>query len=145
MREIETQGRVERGERLTVVNVREVSPGQLHLASKVLSSEASETLPSELESSLNELDVGSLPEGVIDDGLVLVDGDGTCRVDDVASSSRVGVDGVDGAEEKLLLKVGEEVEVSFGLTEKREGRREKVNSNRFDASRRRRDEKNSPC
>jgi len=104
------------------MNVREVPPRQLHLVSKVLSSERSETLPSELESSLDELDVGSLPESIIDDGLVLVDGDGTCRVDDVSTGCGVGVDGVDGAEEELLLEVGEEVEVSFGLRE-RGGRR----------------------
>lgn len=65
--------------------MREVSPGQLHLGSKVLASEAAEALSAELQTGLDELDVWSLAKGVIDDGLILVDGDGARRVDDVTA------------------------------------------------------------
>lgn len=113
------------------MNVREVPPRQLHLGPEVLAPERPKALPSELESGLDELNVGSLPEGVVDDGLVLIDSNGARRVDDVASGGRVGVDRVDGAEEELLLKVGEEVEVSLGL-QRRENRDKGIS---FDASR----------
>lgn len=105
----------------TVVDVRPVSSSELHLASKVLAPERGESLSTELESSLDELDVGSLSEGVVDNGLVLVNRDGAGRVDEVTSRRRVGVDRVDGAEDELLLEVGEQVEVSLGLVAANDG------------------------
>jgi hypothetical protein len=57
----------------------------------------------------------SFPQSVIHDGLVLVDGDGTGRVDNVTAGGGVGVDRVEGAQDELFLQVGEEMEVSVGL------------------------------
>lgn len=99
----------------TIVDVREVPPRQLHLGPKVLSPEARESLPSKLQPGLDKLDVGALAESVVDDSLVLVDGDGASGVDDVAARRGVGVDRVNGAEEKLLLEVGEKMEITLGL------------------------------
>jgi hypothetical protein len=59
----------------TVVDVRPVAPGELHLTAKVLAAEARKALATELEAGLDELDVWPLAEGVVDDSLVLVDGD----------------------------------------------------------------------
>lgn len=97
------------------MDVRPVPPSELHLAAKVLAAEASKALATELEASLDELDIGPLAEGVINDGLVLVDRDGAGRVDEVAARRRVRVDRVDRAEDELLLDVREEVEVALGL------------------------------
>lgn len=109
------RGRRGRHETRTVVNVRPVSSSELHLASKVLAPERGESFSTKLESSLDELDVGPLSEGVVNDSLVLVNRDGAGRVDEVTSRRRVGVDRVDGAEDELLLEVGEQVKVSLGL------------------------------
>lgn len=71
--------------------------------------------PPELETGVYKLDVGSFPQSVVDDGFVLVYGDGTGGVDEVSAGLGVGCDAVDGAEDELLLEVRQKGEVTIGL------------------------------
>ena len=91
------------------------SPRQLYAIIEDLSPVPREALLAELEPGIDELDVWSFPKSVVDDRLVLVDGYGTSRVDDVSTRFGVGVYAVDCAEDELFLEVGEEYEVSVGL------------------------------
>ena len=68
-----------------------------------LSSNIREALLTKRQASLNKLDVRALVERILDDLLVLLDGDGTCRVDDVSARLAVVVDGVDSRQDQLLL------------------------------------------
>jgi len=83
---------------------------------EVLSTERLESLHTELQTSLDQFDVGSLPQCVIDNALVLINSDGTCRVNDVSTSLGGRVTRVKGAQEKLLLQVRQELEITLGLT-----------------------------
>jgi hypothetical protein len=102
-------------EAIHVVNMRIEPPRQMHILAKLLATEALEALLAERQSRLDELDVRTFPQSVSDDRFVLLGRDAAGRVDDVASFLRVGGDRVDGAEDELLLEVGEEGEVALGL------------------------------
>lgn len=71
-----------------------------------LTAEAREPLAAECESGVEQLHVRPFAQHVVDDGLVLVDGDGACRVDDDPwGSGRGGGNAVDCAEDELLLEM----------------------------------------
>jgi hypothetical protein len=78
-------------------------------------SERLESLDTELQPSLDELDVGSFPQCVIHYTLVLIDSDGTGGVDDVSSGLGGRVTGIEGTEDELFLQVSQQLEISFGL------------------------------
>jgi hypothetical protein len=82
---------------------------------EVFALKAPEPLDSKLETGGDEPDVRSLPQRVVHDRLVLVNRDGTSRVDDVTPRLRVGRNRVKRAKEELFLEVGKELEVSFAL------------------------------
>jgi hypothetical protein len=90
-------------------------PGHRHARVELLATERLESLNTKLQTSLDQLDVGSLSQCVVNNTLVLINRDGTCRVDDVSTCLGSGVTGVEGTEEKLLLQVSEELEVTLGL------------------------------
>lgn len=52
---------------------------------ELLSTKALESLDTKLETGIHQLDVGPLSKRIVYDRLVLVNGDGTCRVNDVAA------------------------------------------------------------
>lgn len=89
--------------------------GEFDTFTELLASESLESFFSKRKSSIDEFDVRSLAKSVGDDGFVLFRSDGTSRVDDVTSLFRVGRDGIDSAENELLLKVREEDEIAIGL------------------------------
>jgi hypothetical protein len=91
---------------------------QRHTRIKVLATKALESLDTKLQPGIDQLAMRSFPQSVIHDGLVLVDGDGTGRVDNVTAGGGVGVDRVECAQDELFLQVGEEMEVSVGLATK---------------------------
>lgn len=74
---------------------------------EVLAAVTLEAGHTELEAGLDELDVRSLAQRVVDDGLVFVDGNRACRVDEVTTGLAVGLYAVNSAENELLLQVGE--------------------------------------
>lgn len=88
---------------------------QAHGPIKLLAHVAGEAFLAEHEPRVNKLDIGPLGQGVLDDRLVLVDRDRAGRVDDEAASAGRVVCTVDGAEEELLLQVGESEEVALRL------------------------------
>jgi hypothetical protein len=90
-------------------------PRQLNPLRELLPPERLEALLSERQPSVDKLDVRALAEGVGDDSFVLFGRDGAGRVDDVTALFGGVGDGVDGAEEELLLEVAEEHEVTLGL------------------------------
>jgi len=82
---------------------------------ELLSAERLESFYTELQTGLDQLDIRPLPQRVVDNALVLIDSDGTRRVDDVSTGFGSRVAGVEGAQKKLLLQVSEELEVTLGL------------------------------
>lgn len=59
--------------------------GQVNARMELLSTKALESLDTKLETGIHQLDVGPLSKRIVYDRLVLVNGDGTCRVNDVAA------------------------------------------------------------
>ena len=55
---------------------------------ELLAAKALEPFHTEFDSRIHELDIRSFPQRIIDDGFVLIDSDGTSRVDDVAAGRR---------------------------------------------------------
>lgn len=80
-----------------------------------LSTVLREALTAKRQAGVDKLDVGALLERVVDDALVFLDCNGTCRVDEVPAGFRVGVNAVDSAKDELFLEVGEESEVTVRL------------------------------
>lgn len=80
-----------------------------------LAADLGEALFTECQACLDELDVGALVQRVLHDLLVLLDCDGTCGVDNVATGLAVVVDRVDGRQEQLFLQVGKLHEIGLGL------------------------------
>ena len=106
------------------MDVRIEPASQLHILAELLAAERLEALLAESETRLDELDVWSLAESIGDNRLVLLSGDTAGGVDDVASLLGVRGDGVDGAEDELLLEMREEGEVALGLTEGKKDQQE---------------------
>lgn len=102
-------------EAVYVVAVGVVAAGEAHAGVEGLAAEAGEAFLPEGEVGLDELDVGPALEGVLDDGLILLDCDGTGRVHDVAARLGVVGDGVDCGEDQLLLDVRQLHEVELRL------------------------------
>jgi hypothetical protein len=73
------------------------------------------SIPPKAETSVNQFHVRALSQRIVDDSLVLIDSDGTCGINQKSSRFGVRRDTVDGAEDKLLLEVREEVEITFRL------------------------------
>lgn len=90
-------------------------PRQVHVLAKLLAAEALEPFLAEHQARLDELRVRALAEGVRDDGFVLLGRDAAGRVDDEPARRGRGRDGVDRAEDELLLEVREQGEVALGL------------------------------
>ena len=80
-----------------------------------LSSNVREALLTKRQTRLNELDVRSLVERILNDLLVFLDCDGTSGVDNISTRLAVVVDGVDGRQDQLLLQMWEFHEVGFGF------------------------------
>jgi hypothetical protein len=87
----------------------------LHRGVEDLAANLGEALLSECQARLDQPDVGALVQRVLHDLLVLLDSDGTRRVNDVAAGLAVVVDRVDGGEEQLLLQVRQLHEIGLGL------------------------------
>ncbi|GKT87051.1 hypothetical protein Ct61P_04901 [Colletotrichum tofieldiae] len=121
-------------EAVDVVGVRVVAAGELQRGVELLAHERGEALATEGEVGVNELDVGAAGEGVLDDSLavlllascshlvlqreqnlLLLDSDGTRRVDDETARLAVVVDGVDGGQDQLLLHVRQQHEIPLRL------------------------------
>jgi len=90
-------------------------PRQAYARAEHLAAIPSEAFFSKLQPRVDEFDVGPFTESVVNDGFVLVDGDGAGGIDEVSTGFGFGADAVDGTEDQLLLEVGEEGEVSVGL------------------------------
>ena len=102
-------------EAVHVVHVRVEAARERELVRERLAAVAREAGHAELEPGLDEAHVRPLAERVVDDGLVLVDGDGAGRVDEEAARLGVCLDAVDRAEDELLLEMREEREVALRL------------------------------
>ena len=80
------------------------APGERKLITEFFPSIARKPGSTKVKSGIQEFYVWPFSEGIVYDSLVLVDGDGTCRIDNYARcSGRVRRNTVDGAEDKLLL------------------------------------------
>lgn len=90
-------------------------PSQSHAIAKDLPSVSRETLLPEFEPGINELNVRSFSEGVVDDCLVLVNGYGAGGVNDISSRFGIWIYAIDCAKDELFLEVREEREISVGL------------------------------
>lgn len=88
---------------------------QAHFRVEILPAVARVPRFSELQSSINELDVGTFAQCVVDNSFVFVNCDRTSRVNEIPASFGVGSDTVDCAEDELFLEVGEKSEVAVRL------------------------------
>jgi len=85
------------------MHMRVKSPRQTHARAEHLAAIPSEALFSKLQPRVDEFDVGPFTESVVNDGFVLVDGDGAGRVDEVSTGFGFGAYAVNGTEDQLLL------------------------------------------
>jgi hypothetical protein len=70
-----------------------------------LSAVLRETFPAKAEISVDKFHVRALPQGIIDDSFIFINGDGTRGIDQITPRFGVRRDAVNGAEDKLLLEV----------------------------------------
>ena len=59
----------------------------------------------EFKVSIHQMNVGSLSECVVDNRLVLVDGNRTSRIDQISARFRGWIDAVNGTQNELLLQM----------------------------------------
>ena len=95
--------------------VRIISPGEVQTRAECLATVLCKSLAAKGKPSVDKLHVGSFSEGVIYHRLVLVHRDGAGRVDEISTRFGFGTHAVNGAEDELLLKMGEEGEVAIRL------------------------------
>lgn len=90
-------------------------PRQAHFRVEFLPAVAGVPRFSELQSSINKLDVGTLAQCVVDNSFVFINCDRTGRVNEIPAGFGVGGYTVDCAEDELFLEVRQKRKVAVRL------------------------------